>query len=392
MQKKIRKFIIFLIILVISLLHSSSYAMTIVLDPGHGGADSGAVNGTTYESDITLKIARYLKQYLEAYDVNVRLTHNGLTQDELSVYDRSMIARNAKADLLVSLHINSSTSSNLNGAEVYVTANTSLDKYYKNTASLGNKILENLGKLGIASRGVLTKQLERDTTDVYSDGTMADYYGIIRYAMRGTKIDDGVLWPTNGVSANIQNGEGVPAILVEHCFIKGSDYAFVDSDKDIAKLARADADAIISHYGLSKEEDIKVTIQNVKEISGIITKIPKETAKAGFEKNFAVPNGYSVKVENNSTYIGTGTKVEVINNKSNTTAKTYGCIVYGDTNGDGKITSSDYVLIKNHIMETNTLTGIHGQAADVNRDNKTSASDYVLIKNHIMNGTKLEIE
>lgn len=391
MKNKFKRYIIFLVTFAL-LLHSNCNAMTIVLDPGHGGADSGAVNGTTHESDITLKIARYLKQYLEEYNVDVRLTHNGLTQEELSVYDRSIIARNVKADLLVSLHINSSTSLTANGAEVYVTANTSLDKYHKNTASLGNKILANLGKLGIVSRGVLTKQLERDTTDVYSDGTMADYYGIIRYAMRGTKIDNGVLWPEKAVSANIQNGEGVPTILIEHCFIKGSDYAFVDSDEDIAKLARANADAIISHYGL-KKEDIKVVITNVKESKGTIYKISKETTIAGFENNFTVPSGYSVKIESsNATYIGTGTKVKVINNTANATAKTYECIVFGDTNGDGKITSSDYVLIKNHIMGTKTLTGAYGQAADVNRDNKTSASDYVLIKNHIMNETKLETE
>lgn len=392
MRKEIRKCIVFLIVLAMFLLQSSSYAMTIVLDPGHGGADSGAINGATRECDVTLKIARYLKQYLEEYGVNIILTHNGLTGSELSVYDRSMVARNANADLLVSLHINSSTSSTAKGAEVYVTANTSLDKYYKDTASLGNKILDNLGKLGITSRGVLTKQLERDTTDVYSDGTMADYYGIIRYAMRGTKIDDGALWPENGVSANIQNGEGIPIILVEHCFIIGSDYAFVDSDGDIEKLARADADAIISHYGLAKE-NIEVTIQNVKESNGIITRIAEETKQEDFENNFTAPSGYSVKLESSdATYVGTGTKIKIINDSTGTTARAYECVVFGDTNGDGKVTSADYVLIKNHIMETKALTGIYEQSADVNRDGKTSASDYVLIKNHIMNGTKLEIE
>ncbi len=57
----------------------------------------------------------------------------------------------------------------------------------------------------------------------------------------------------------------------------------------------------------------------------------------------------------------------------------------GDVNGDGKITSSDYVLVKNHIMGKANLTGTAKEAADYNNDGKITSSDYVLIKNYIMN-------
>lgn len=56
----------------------------------------------------------------------------------------------------------------------------------------------------------------------------------------------------------------------------------------------------------------------------------------------------------------------------------------GDVNNDGGITASDYVLIKNHIMGTNILSGAAQSAADVNKDGTISASDYVLVKNYIM--------
>ena len=56
----------------------------------------------------------------------------------------------------------------------------------------------------------------------------------------------------------------------------------------------------------------------------------------------------------------------------------------GDVNNDGGITASDYVLIKNHIMGTNILSGVAQSAADVNKDGTISASDYVLVKNYIM--------
>ena len=260
------KLIIVTMIFLITLCSTSVVqAMTIVLDPGHGGQDPGAVNGSTYESDVNLKIARYLKEYLEEYEgVEVILTHNGLSSGELTIFERSMIARNKKADLLVSIHTNSSETSEGNGAEIYVSANTSQEKYNKKTTELANRILKNLSSIGIANRGVLTKLIPTDTTDVYSDGTRADYMGIIRYAMRGTMIDDGIVTVLqNGekvevpasTSANVQNGEGIPTILVEHCFIKGNDYKYIDSDEDIKKLAKADLEAIVEQYGLKLKSD-----------------------------------------------------------------------------------------------------------------------------------------
>ena len=65
-------------------------------------------------------------------------------------------------------------------------------------------------------------------------------------------------------------------------------------------------------------------------------------------------------------------------------------IKIGDVNNDGKISPTDYVLIKNHIMQIKLLqTDNEKKAADVNEDGKISPTDYVLIKNHIMYGTEI---
>ena len=58
--------------------------------------------------------------------------------------------------------------------------------------------------------------------------------------------------------------------------------------------------------------------------------------------------------------------------------------VKGDADGDGQITASDYVLIKNHIMEFNFLTEEQKTRADYDGDGEITASDYMLIKNEIM--------
>ena len=82
----------------------------------------------------------------------------------------------------------------------------------------------------------------------------------------------------------------------------------------------------------------------------------------------------------------TGDKVTI---KSGSENKNYYFIIYGDVSGDGQIKASDYVLIKNSIMGTKTLSGAYAKAADVNKDGKVKASDYVLIKNSIMSNKEI---
>lgn len=231
------------------------FGFTIVLDPGHGGTEPGSIaeNGEL-EKNLNLKIARYLRDYLSNYDVDVYMTHNGFSGYEYSVFDRAMFAREKKADLVLSLHLNSSDVT-AEGAEIWVTGNTSLDKYNKNMTSLGNKILNNLGNLGIKSRGVQVRYRENDPTELYSDGSKADFYGIICWCMRGCKIDNGVISPEEAVPAKVEKGEGVPAAIVEHCFLKGSDYKYVNTEEGLRKIAIADGQAVVEQYGLSKKRE-----------------------------------------------------------------------------------------------------------------------------------------
>ena len=77
----------------------------------------------------------------------------------------------------------------------------------------------------------------------------------------------------------------------------------------------------------------------------------------------------------------TGDSVTIVgNDKENT----YTVLIYGDVNGDGKISAIDYVNVKNYILKSANLTGAYELTADVNRDGKVNAIDYVQIKNNIM--------
>ncbi len=276
---------IMLIFLATICIGSAVQAFTITLDPGHGGTIPEGVTGesvgTEYnglaEKDINLKIAKYLRDYLNNYqDVKVVLTRE--TDTFMRVFNRAIVARDNNSDLLLSIHINDleTTDFSIKGAEAYVTANKSLPKYNEGTTKLANMMLSNLSELGLNNRGVKTQLLSgNDSSELYSDGTLADYYGIIRYGMRGTMIDNGyvsiyknstdltkTILAAPGTpdiySANIQNGEGVPTILLEHGFIRG-DYNSFNSDEKLKKIAEADGKAIVEYYGLKPKRELANT-------------------------------------------------------------------------------------------------------------------------------------
>ena len=99
---------------------------TIVIDPGHGGADEGARGpaGAT-EKSVTMAAGRRLKASLEArLGVRVILAREGDTAVGLD--ERAAVANNNKADLFISLHANASIKPSANGAEVFY---LSLDEY-----------------------------------------------------------------------------------------------------------------------------------------------------------------------------------------------------------------------------------------------------------------------
>ena len=83
----------------------SNEGVTICLDPGHGGNDSGAIGiNNVYEKNLTLKIAQYCKQELEKYNCHVVMTRTGDTNPSLE--DRANFAKSQGAQYLISIHLN----------------------------------------------------------------------------------------------------------------------------------------------------------------------------------------------------------------------------------------------------------------------------------------------
>ena len=91
---------------------------TVVIDPGHGGRDPGAIGvGGAKEKVITLKIAKALGAKLEKRGFDVRYTR--ADDRTISLEERTAIAEAARADLFLSIHANSARRRSLQGIETY---------------------------------------------------------------------------------------------------------------------------------------------------------------------------------------------------------------------------------------------------------------------------------
>jgi len=111
---------------------------TIVLDPGHGGGETGAIGPSgAQEKDLTLLLARALKSRLEAHlGVRVILTRDN--DAEVPHETRTAIANQNKADLFISLHLNSAFGAAARGAETYFLSATASDERAARAAEAEN--------------------------------------------------------------------------------------------------------------------------------------------------------------------------------------------------------------------------------------------------------------
>ena len=121
---------------------------TVVIDPGHGGKDPGAISCLGfYEKTVVLSIARKVASYLENRGIRVIMTRNSDTFIELN--ERADIANRAGADLFVSIHADAHPSRSQNGYTIYVARSASWS-----SKKIGLAVSQAMGQTGLASKGV----------------------------------------------------------------------------------------------------------------------------------------------------------------------------------------------------------------------------------------------
>ena len=211
--------------------HNGNYV--VYLDAGHDNTHTGArgVNGIKEES-YTLAIAQACRDELQQYsNVEVYMCREdsgicpypGTSSGQCNA-NRVQDAASKGADLYIALHLNSANGS-AHGAEVYVSNHSA---YHNEGTNLANQILSQLQALGLSNRGVKVRNTG-EANSYYNDGTVKDYYGVIRHGVES----------------------GINSMIVEHAFVDNySDANYITNRYH--DIGVADATAIANYLGLSK--------------------------------------------------------------------------------------------------------------------------------------------
>lgn len=141
---------------------------TIVLDPGHGGHDSGAVGYGYMEKNLALQTANYAAAYLRNQGARVIMTRTG--DNYITPIGRPEMVNGYSPDLFASIHYNASSSPSSSGAEVFYQVR---DKNGGTSKSVAQQILNKiLSAFSLVNRGIKTR--------VYPGTTDTDYLAVLR--------------------------------------------------------------------------------------------------------------------------------------------------------------------------------------------------------------------
>jgi N-acetylmuramoyl-L-alanine amidase len=209
----------------------------VVLDPGHGGVDPGALgSGGTYEKTITLAIAREVERVLEAtgrYEVV-------LTRESdifIPLRERIQIARKAHGDVFISLHADSHANEQTRGASVYTLSETASDAEAEALAQRENKVDliagVDLSKESEVVTGILIDLAQRETMNLSARfaGVLVDEMARSTMLLRNTHRFAGFA---------VLKAPDVASVLVELGYLSnGADEALLETKAHRKKLAEA---------------------------------------------------------------------------------------------------------------------------------------------------------
>jgi N-acetylmuramoyl-L-alanine amidase len=236
---------------------NSTKVKTVVIDPGHGGADPGAVGKISKEKDLTLTISLLLGDMIKQHYKDVNVIYTRTDDSFVELYKRAEIANKNNADLFICVHINASTSYSPYGSETFVMG---IDKTGANlqVAKLENSVI-------LKEDNYLDKYEGFDPNDpethiIFSLYQNANLTSSLSFAQllqnnftnnvgrfnRGVKQAGFlVLWKTT-----------MPSVLVELGFISNAEEEkYLNSAQGQQDLAKAIFDAFATYKTKLEEED-----------------------------------------------------------------------------------------------------------------------------------------
>lgn len=207
----------------------------VVLDPGHGGQDSGAKCGEMLEKDLTLDVGQRIDRLLQAEGLSTVMTRVG--DGYISLADRVALANRVPSCVLVSIHFNEGNKPISTGIETY---------YAEHQIPSGKPIVSWLPFLQPVSTG--PPNLESQSLAAYIQEALV---ARTHAANRGTKAEQFF------VIANVRH----PAVLVEGGFLSNKeDMAKLTSEQYRDQIAAAIAEGVIRYRNLVRDRQVTLAV------------------------------------------------------------------------------------------------------------------------------------
>jgi N-acetylmuramoyl-L-alanine amidase len=205
----------------------------VVLDPGHGGQDSGAICGSIYEKDLTLDVAQRVDRLLQAQGVATLMTRVG--DSYVSLQDRAAVTNRARDCIFVSIHFNESKKT-ASGVETYYAEHQ--------TAPAPHLVSWIPFFQGPAAESptIASQSLARFIQEAMIARTKAPD--------RGTKAEQ--LFVIDHVA--------VPAVLVEAGFLNKEEIAKVETNDYREQMAAAISEGILRYRDVLKERQLPLAV------------------------------------------------------------------------------------------------------------------------------------
>jgi N-acetylmuramoyl-L-alanine amidase len=308
-KRKKYKLLVFVLISLFSLQifcqENNGYKLkTVVIDPGHGGKDSGASGKKGKEKDIVLSIALKTGKYIEENIPNVRVIYTRETDVFIPLHERANIANSNNADLFISIHVNSNPSSKPYGTETFAMG---LHKSKENlqVAQLENSAIlkednyiENYGGFDpeSAESYIIFSLLQNSYMDQsinFASFIQSEFREKVKRKDRGVKQAGFlVLWKTT-----------MPSVLIEAGFISNTkEEAYLLSDKGQVYISSAIYRAFKS-YKIAYEAANEMLVETISRQETKIDSaaVAKEVAKTPAEPEIKTNNIIRFKIQVSSS-------------------------------------------------------------------------------------------
>ena len=251
---------------------------TVVIDPGHGGKDPGALgqSSSSHEKHIVLSISKLFGQKIKDAYPDVKVIYTRSTDKFIGLHDRAMVARNNNADLFISVHCNSSSSKSAYGSSVHILGQksdrkTNTTDYFERNMSVAQRENEVI----VMEEGYETRytHFDPETPEAYIGYALqwkAHYESSLLFAAE--VVENLMVKPLQARKIAIDQDifqvlveANMPAVLLELAFISNpTEYKYLsskDGQEAIAERLFQAFRAYKTQYDMSLNTDVREPVE-----------------------------------------------------------------------------------------------------------------------------------